>query len=80
MYISELLDGYEALLATAVHISDLLEPLDKELFSKVNLNWTYINKSLYQNYVYSDPLIQNNLPPFIGQVKITFIVFFLYTI
>lgn len=65
-----MLDGYEAVLATAVYISDLLEPLQKELFSKVNLTWGYINKSLYQNYVYSDPLIQNNLPPFIGQVII----------
>ncbi|XP_031785346.1 uncharacterized protein LOC100114737 isoform X2 [Nasonia vitripennis] len=69
VFLTKLLDGYEALLATAVHISDLLEPLQKELFSKVNLTWSYINKSLYQNYVYSDPLIQNNLPPFIGQLR-----------
>ncbi|XP_023248562.1 uncharacterized protein LOC111644100 [Copidosoma floridanum] len=69
VFITKLLDGYEALLATAVHISDLLQPLQNELFSKVNLTWSYINKSLYQNYVFSDPLIQNNLPSYLGQLK-----------
>lgn len=67
--LTELLDGYDALLSTALHISDLLEPLQKELLNKVDLTWEQINKRLYQNYVYSDHLIQNNLPPFIGQVK-----------
>ncbi|XP_058803780.1 mucin-4 [Phymastichus coffea] len=69
VFLTKLLDGYDALLSTAVHITDLLEPLQKELLNKVDLSWEQINKRLYQNYVYSDPLIQNNLPPFIGQLR-----------
>ena len=64
-----LLDGYDALISTASQISELVEPLEKEHLCKFNLTWECFNKKLYQNYVYTDPLVQNNLPPFIGQVR-----------
>ena len=73
-----MLDGYETVLATAVYISDLLEPLQTDLLYRVNLLSGYINKILYQQYVYSNPLIQNNLPPFIEQV--CFLVFLMHVL
>lgn len=63
-----LLDGYDALLSAASHLSSLVEPLENEHLSKFNLTWDCLNKRLYQSCVYTDPLVQNNLPPFIGQV------------
>lgn len=63
-----LLDDYEALVSTAIQISELVKPLKEYLF-KFNLTWDCFIKKLYQIYVYNDPLVQNNLPTFIGQVK-----------
>lgn len=63
-----LLDDYDALVATAILISELVKPLKDYLF-KFNLTWDCFIKKLYQIYVYNDALVQNNLPTFIGQVK-----------
>lgn len=70
LYISSpgLLDDYDALISTASQISELIQPL-KDHLCKSNLSWDCFVKKLYQIYVYDDPLVQNNLPPFIGQVK-----------
>lgn len=64
-----MLDGYDALIATALQVSQLIKPVEKEYFQKFNLTWECFNKKLYQDYVYTDPLIQNRLPPFIGQLR-----------
>ena len=66
---SGMLDGYDALISTALQISELVKPVETEYFQKFNLTWESFNKKLYQDYVYTDPLIQNKLPPFIGQVN-----------
>lgn len=63
-----LLDDYDALISTASQISELVKPL-KDHLCKFNLSWDCFIKKLYQIYVYDDPLVQNNLPPFIGQVN-----------
>lgn len=66
-----LVDDYDALLLTALKISDIVKPL-KDHLRKFNYNYTltwdcFITK-LYQIYIYDDPLVQNNLLPFIGKV------------
>ena len=70
-----MLDGYDALISTAIQISELIKPVEKEYFQKFNLTWECFNKTLYQDYVYTDPLIQNKLPPFISQVNVIRLVF-----
>ena len=62
-----LLNDYDALVSTAIIISELVKPLKKCL--NFNLTWDCFIKKLYQIYVYNDALVQNNLPTFIGQVK-----------
>ncbi|XP_046488598.1 protein FAM193A isoform X1 [Neodiprion pinetum] len=69
IFLSGLLDGYDVLLSAASHLSSLVEPLENEHLSKFNLTWDCLNKRLYQSCVYADPLVQNNLPPFIGQLR-----------
>lgn len=67
-----LLDDYDALITTAVKISEFVKLL-KDHLGKFNyefpLPWAAFIKKLYQIYIYDDPFIQNNLPPFIGQVN-----------
>ncbi|XP_076174417.1 uncharacterized protein LOC143150204 isoform X2 [Ptiloglossa arizonensis] len=63
-----LTDDYDALISTASQISELVKPL-KDHLCKFNLSWDCFIKKLYQIYVYDDPLVQNNLPPFIGQLR-----------
>lgn len=68
-----LLDDYDALITTAVKISEFVKLL-KDHLGKFNykfpLPWAAFIKKLYQIYIYDDPLIKNNLPPFIDQVNI----------
>ncbi|XP_033232159.1 uncharacterized protein LOC117183100 isoform X2 [Belonocnema kinseyi] len=69
IFLTRMLDGYDALISTALQISELVKPVETEYFQKFNLTWESFNKKLYQDYVYTDPLIQNKLPPFIGQLR-----------
>ncbi|XP_053976246.1 uncharacterized protein LOC128875001 isoform X1 [Hylaeus volcanicus] len=68
IFLTGLLDDYDALISTASQISELVKPL-KDHLCKFNLSWDCFIKKLYQIYVYDDPLVQNNLPPFIGQLR-----------
>ncbi|XP_076678686.1 uncharacterized protein LOC143374415 isoform X2 [Andrena cerasifolii] len=68
IFLTGLLDDYDALISTASQISELIQPL-KDHLCKSNLSWDCFVKKLYQIYVYDDPLVQNNLPPFIGQLR-----------
>ncbi|XP_050448907.1 uncharacterized protein LOC126850218 isoform X5 [Cataglyphis hispanica] len=68
IFLTGLLDDYDALVATAILISELVKPLKEYLF-KFNLTWDCFIKKLYQIYVYNDALVQNNLPTFIGQLR-----------
>lgn len=67
IFLSGLLNDYEALVSTAILISELVKPLKKCL--NFNLTWDCFIKKLYQIYVYNDALVQNNLPTFIGQLR-----------
>ncbi|KAK2575288.1 hypothetical protein KPH14_008139 [Odynerus spinipes] len=68
IFLVGLLDDYDALISTASQISKIVKPLKKHL-CKFNLTWDCFIKKLYQIYVYNDPLVQNNLPPFIVQLR-----------
>ncbi|XP_043790535.1 uncharacterized protein LOC122713817 isoform X3 [Apis laboriosa] len=71
VFLTGLLDDYDALITTAVKISKFVKLLKDHLgkfYYKFPLPWTAFIKKLYQIYIYDDPFIQDNLPPFIGQV------------
>ncbi|XP_076630622.1 uncharacterized protein LOC143346430 isoform X2 [Colletes latitarsis] len=68
IFLTGLLDDYDALISTASQISELVKPL-KDHLCKFNLSWDCFIKKLYQIYVYDDPLVQNNLPSFIVQLR-----------
>ncbi|XP_025990924.1 uncharacterized protein LOC105193812 isoform X3 [Solenopsis invicta] len=67
IFLTGLLNDYDALVSTAILISELVKPLKKCL--NFNLTWDCFIKKLYQIYVYNDALVQNNLPTFIGQLR-----------
>nr|CAD7571010.1 unnamed protein product [Timema californicum] len=69
IFLTGLLDGYEKLCLAAKQLMTLLHPLEKEHLQKFNLTWEVLNKHLYQSCVYTDPLVQNNLPVYIGQLR-----------
>ena len=65
---SELLDGYERLCNACQHLSPVMIELENEHLSQFSLTWEVLNKYLHQSIIYSDPIIQNNVPIFISQV------------
>ena len=68
---SELLDGYERLCNACQHLSPVMIELENEHLSQFSLTWEVLNKYLHQSIIYSDPIIQNNVPIFISQVRYT---------
>ncbi|XP_017888915.1 uncharacterized protein LOC108630248 [Ceratina calcarata] len=71
-FLTGLLDDYDALISTALKISEFVKLLKDHLGKfkcKFPLSWGSFIKKLYQIYIYDDPLIQNNLPPFISQLR-----------
>ena len=73
---SELLDGYERLCNACQHLSPVMIELENEHLSQFSLTWEVLNKYLHQSIIYSDPIIQNNVPIFISQVRYIFFVFY----
>ena len=76
LFIPELLDGYERLCNACQHLSPVMIELENEHLSQFSLTWEVLNKYLHQSIIYSDPIIQNNVPIFISQVRYTFHHFF----
>ncbi len=68
-FIQALLSGYEKLCSAAREVSPALLSLEMEHLRRFSLTWEILNKHLYQSIIYSDPLIQNNLPIFISQLR-----------
>ncbi|PSN54996.1 hypothetical protein C0J52_02315 [Blattella germanica] len=64
-----LLEGYDKLCLAAKQLTPLLQQLETEHLQRFNLTWEVLNKHLYQSCVYTDPLVQNNLPHYIGQLR-----------
>jgi len=70
IFIPDLLEGYEKLCAAAQHVSPALVDLEVEHLRRFSLTWEVLNKHLYQSIIYTDPLIENNLPIFLSQVTL----------
>ena len=66
--VPDLLDGYQKLIDAAQKVSPALVDLEEKHLNRFTLTWEVFNKHLYQSVIYTDPLIQNNLPIFISQV------------
>ena len=71
----ELLDGYERLCNACQHLSPVMIELENEHLSQFSLTWEVLNKYLHQSIIYSDPIIQNNVPIFISQVRYTYTLY-----
>jgi hypothetical protein len=74
LYCTGLLEGYDKLCLAAKQLAPLLQQLETEHLQRFNLTWEVLNKHLYQSCVYTDPLVQNNLPHYIGQVSIEMMI------
>ena len=66
---SGLLDGYERLCNACQHLSPVIMELENEHLSRFSLTWELLNKFLHQSTIYSDPIIQTNVPIFISQLR-----------
>ncbi|XP_075221914.1 uncharacterized protein LOC142324799 isoform X2 [Lycorma delicatula] len=69
MFLTGLLDSYKKLMSAATQLAPLLEQLQKVHLSKFNVTWKVLNQHLYQSCVYTDPLVQNNVPHFISELS-----------
>ncbi|GFG32204.1 hypothetical protein Cfor_02029, partial [Coptotermes formosanus] len=67
IFLTGLLEGYDKLCLAAKQLAPLLQQLETEHLQRFNLTWEVLNKHLYQSCVYTDPLVQSNLPHYIGQ-------------
>ena len=47
----------------------LIPPLCLSVCGRFGLSWESLNKHAYQSVVYMDPMVQNNLPTFISQLR-----------
>jgi len=68
-FIQSLLDGYERLCTACQHLSPVIMELENEHLSRFSLTWELLNKFLHQSTIYSDPIIQTNVPIFISQLR-----------
>ena len=50
-------------------VSPVVYDLETDHLRRFNLSWDILCKHMYQSIIYNNPLIQNNLPIFISQVK-----------
>ncbi|XP_044003434.1 putative uncharacterized protein DDB_G0282133 isoform X2 [Aphidius gifuensis] len=70
VFLTRLLNGYDILISTAVHVSKLLKPLEERHLKQFSLTWEFFNKKLYQNYIYFyEPTIRNILPSVVCQLR-----------
>ncbi|XP_074948129.1 protein FAM193A isoform X2 [Phalacrocorax aristotelis] len=69
-FISLLLEEYSALCQAACTISAFLVTLENEHLKKFQVTWELHNKHLFQNLVFSEPLLQNSLPTLVSQLRL----------
>ncbi|MEE6462656.1 hypothetical protein FKM82_001668 [Ascaphus truei] len=69
-FISLLLEEYSALCQAACTISTFLVTLENEHLKKFQVTWELHNKHLFENLVFSEPLLQNSLPGLISQLRL----------
>ncbi|XP_006874158.1 PREDICTED: protein FAM193A [Chrysochloris asiatica] len=69
-FISLLLEEYGALCQAARTISTFLGTLENEHLKKFQVTWELHNKHLFENLVFSEPLLQSNLPTLLSQIRL----------
>ncbi|XP_075713314.1 protein FAM193A isoform X2 [Rhinoderma darwinii] len=69
-FISLLLEEYSALCQAACTIGTFLITLENEHLKKFQVTWELHNKHLFENLVFSEPLLQNSLPALVSQIRL----------
>ncbi|XP_066241755.1 protein FAM193A isoform X1 [Saccopteryx leptura] len=69
-FISLLLEEYGSLCQAARTISTFLCTLENEHLKKFQVTWELHNKHLFENLVFSEPLLQSNLPALVSQIRL----------
>lgn len=69
-FVSLLLEEYGALCQAARTISTFLGTLENEHLKKFQVTWELHNKHLFENLVFSEPLLQSNLPALVSQIRL----------
>ena len=68
-FVAAILDNYEKMCSAAAHLAPALADLDQGHLQRFSVTWDIAVKRVYQDVVYSDSLVQNNLPIFVSQVN-----------
>ncbi|XP_061108644.1 protein FAM193A-like isoform X3 [Conger conger] len=68
-FISLLLEEYSALCQASRTISSFLLTLENEHLKKFQVTWELHNKHLFENLVFSEPLLHNSLPSLVAQLR-----------
>ncbi|XP_017263697.1 protein FAM193A isoform X2 [Kryptolebias marmoratus] len=68
-FVSLLLEEYSALCQAARTISSFLLTLENEHLQKFQVTWELHNKHLFENLVFSEPILHNSLPALIAQLR-----------
>ncbi|XP_026216029.1 protein FAM193A isoform X2 [Anabas testudineus] len=68
-FISLLLEEYSALCQAAHTISSFLLTLENEHLQKFQVTWELHNKHLFENLVFSEPILHSSLPALVAQLK-----------
>ncbi|XP_040275136.1 protein FAM193A isoform X3 [Bufo bufo] len=69
-FISLLLEEYSSLCQAACTIGTFLITLENEHLKKFQVTWELHNKHLFENLVFSEPLLQNSLPALVSQLRL----------
>ncbi|XP_042526907.1 protein FAM193A isoform X2 [Dipodomys spectabilis] len=69
-FVSLLLEEYGALCQAARSISTFLGTLENEHLRKFQVTWELHNKHLFENLVFSEPLLQSSLPALVSQIRL----------
>ncbi|XP_057562107.1 protein FAM193A isoform X2 [Hippopotamus amphibius kiboko] len=69
-FISLLLEEYGALCQAARTISTFLGTLENEHLRKFQVTWELHNKHLFEDLVFSEPLLQSSLPALVSQIRL----------
>uniref|UniRef100_A0A3P8V0R3 Family with sequence similarity 193 member A n=1 Tax=Cynoglossus semilaevis TaxID=244447 RepID=A0A3P8V0R3_CYNSE len=67
-FISLLLEEYNALCQAARTISSFLLTLENEHLKKFQVTWELHNKHLFENLVFSEPILHSSLPALVAQL------------
>ncbi|XP_077381407.1 protein FAM193A isoform X4 [Festucalex cinctus] len=68
-FVSLLLEEYSALCQAARTISGFLLTLENEHLQKFHVTWELHNKHLFENLVFSEPVLHSSLPALVAQLK-----------